>query len=521
MDRSRFFHRVSITVLSLCALASSAWSAAALQLTNGVNAGEFSITPDGSRIVFQSYNGTDNVLYSARTDGVGSPILISPSTGPSFLFNGKFTPDSSRFVFNTYENPADGFHVVTYSNRLDGNGTPVLLNNSKLFDDDPSQYNLATSPDSQSVVIRADQGDYNFDLLSRRIDGSGTVVSLSDGPPHGEGFGNGVAFNWVAAGNRVVYSVPPGGVSSPQLFSSLMDGSAPAIQLSPQAEVFGESAVSRDGLMAVFTTDVGTVPKLYSRSVAGGPLTLLASQDNKDLSFQQPQLDSHGQHAVYFSGDRLLTVPTDGSALPKPLGPYPDGTDAWTAIDPAGTQVAFRSRQEIYVQAIDASSNARKLSAAQNCNLNLFQFTPDGSHLVYYCSPVAGMIDGVFSVPVDGSHEPVLLTASGNIRITPDGRNLIYATGSVAGIAALYEIGIDGGQPLLLAENPYGTGSILPWGEGWQITADGSKLIFTADDGAARIGIFAVAIPEPNCLAVLVGAALTLILRRRGRLNLQ
>ncbi len=246
---------------------------------------------------------------------------------------------------------------------------------------------------------------------------------------------------------------------------------------------------------------------------------MLASEDNKDLYFQQVQVDLHGQHAVYRSGDRLLTVPTDGSALPKPLGPYPDGTEAWTAIDPAGTQVAFRSRQEIYVQAIDASSDARKLSAAQNCNLNLFQFTPDGSHLVYYCSPVAGMIDGVFSVPVDGSHEPVLLEQSGNMRIMPDGRSVIYATWSAAGIEALYQIGIDGGQPVLLAENPYGTGGILTWGEGWQITADGSKVIFTADDGLGKTAIFAVTIPEPNCLAVLVGAALTLNLRRRGRFN--
>ena len=82
------------------------------------------------------------------------------------------------------------------------------------------------------------------------------------------------------------------------------------------------------------------------------------------------------------------------------------------------------------------------------------------------------------------------------------------------GISALYEIGIDGGQPVLLAENPYQTGIIEPWGEGWQISPDGSQVIFTADDGASRVGIFAVAIPEPAALT-LVGLATLLIKRRR------
>ena len=70
-------------------------------LSGGVPAGQFAITPDGSRIVFESYSGGNSLLYSARTDGAGSPIPISPNTGPSYLFNGKFTPDSSVFVFNT------------------------------------------------------------------------------------------------------------------------------------------------------------------------------------------------------------------------------------------------------------------------------------------------------------------------------------------------------------------------------------------------------------------------------------
>src|SRR5258706_13980867 len=102
MDRSASLGAICLAgvLLMICGNASAG---AALQLTSGVNAGEFAITPDGSRVVFQSYNGTDNVLYSTRTDAVGSPIQISPASGSSYLFNGKMTPDRSGSGFINYE----------------------------------------------------------------------------------------------------------------------------------------------------------------------------------------------------------------------------------------------------------------------------------------------------------------------------------------------------------------------------------------------------------------------------------
>ena len=108
-------------------------------------------------------------------------------------------------------------------------------------------------------------------------------------------------------------------------------------------------------------------------------------------------------------------------------------------------------------------------------------------------------------------------SVSGNFRITPDGQSVIYTGATPGGISALYEIGIDGGEPVLLAQNPYGTGIIEHWGEGWQITPDGSLLIFSADDGTYLSGIFAVAIPEPASLTVLFGAAVMLGARCRQR----
>src|SRR5258706_10816056 len=112
MDRSASLGAICLAG-ALLVVCGNALAGAALQLTSGVNAGEFAITPDGSRVVFQSYNGVDNVLYSARIDAVGSPIQISPASGSSYLFNGKMTPDSSAVVFNNYEYPDGTFHVAT------------------------------------------------------------------------------------------------------------------------------------------------------------------------------------------------------------------------------------------------------------------------------------------------------------------------------------------------------------------------------------------------------------------------
>jgi Tol biopolymer transport system component len=121
-------------------------------------------------------------------------------------------------------------------------------------------------------------------------------------------------------------------------------------------------------------------------------------------------------------------------------------------------------------------------------NVNYLQYTPDGVHIVYLVSQIGGNTNELFSILADGSGAPVPLSNSGNFRIMPDGKNVIYAAGLAdgSGISALYEIGIDGGKPVLLAQNPYSSGLILPWGEGWQISADGRLLVFTADDGSAE-----------------------------------
>jgi Tol biopolymer transport system component len=519
----------AIAIATLPLVVGIAWASggAALQISGGVNAGEFSITPEGSRIVFLSYNGADTVFYSARVDGVGAPNLISPASGSSNLFNSKFTPDSSRFVFNTYESPADGLHVVTYSSRVDGSGAPVPLNNSKLYDDDPSQYNLAISPDSQRVVIRADQGDYNFDLLSRRVDGSGGVVPLNDPSSHGDGaFGNGVQYDWTPAGNNVVFKALAAGEEARQLFSRVFDGSLPAVQLSPGGRTFIDYVVSGDGTKVALTASGGG-KALYSRGADGTALTMLTADDDNPNAFQGLWIDPHGQHVIYSTNLHLSTVPTDGSAAAKSLSPNPnpDGQDIAVAVSPDGQRVAILSRtgnsapQELYVSPIDASQLPKKLNSPLPAggNIDFMVFSPDSKHIVYFGDQLTDGVEELFSVPADASHGPVRLTSSSNFRITPDGRNVIYSTGTLGNISALYSIGIDGGEPVLLASNPYLTGGIQPWGEGWQITPDGSMLIFTANDGGSKSGIYAVAIPEPGCLAVLMSGGIMMSWRRSRR----
>jgi Tol biopolymer transport system component len=242
----------------------------------------------------------------------------------------------------------------------------VQLNNSKVFDDDPSQYTLAVSPDGQRLAIRADQGDYDFDLLSRPINASQPAIALNENP-HTGGFGDGVGNIWFAAGNRVVFSTRGGDESG--LFSRVIDGSLPAVQLDPPGKTVRSFIVSGDGSKVVLTADGGFGRALYSASINGGAPTMLTGDDDNPHAFEGLWLDPHGRHAVYTTDSHLSTVPTDGSSGPKSLSPDANGYGELPSISPDGERVAFMSKvddsspRELFVSPIDASAAPMKLNA--------------------------------------------------------------------------------------------------------------------------------------------------------------
>jgi len=517
MDRSRFFHRVSITVLSLFGLATSAWGAAALHLAPGVNAGNFSITPDGSRVVFESYSAGNTTLYSARTDAVGSPLPISPAGSSPFLFNSQIAPDSSRIVFDANEFPATGWQVSTYSSRLDGSVGPINLNTSHVYDDDPSQYNIAISPNSQRAVIRADQGDYSFDLLSRPIDGGAAPILLNGS--HSGNFGVGVTNDWTPAGNRVVFIIQDG--TSRTQFSREFDGSGPAVQLTPAGHRLALYAISRDNSTLAMATIPGPSPaqNLYSIPVAGGAATpLLISDATHTHTFQDASLSPNGQHVIFMENYQISTIKSDGSSAPTRFDTTIDSQQTRYAISPNSAQIAFLSQpgnsapSELFVSPIDASTPAKKLSLPlpPGGTINDVQFTPDSRHVVYIGDQLTDGAEEIFSVLPDGSAQPVRLAPAAPFAITPDGSTLITGYNSGGPIQSLMAIPIDGGPGTELVHNPFPSGGI----DRWNLSNDGSMIVFTASTSNSS-EIFAVAIPEPTVLWSLMSGVVLLMRRRR------
>src|SRR5687768_6631879 len=123
MDRSS----LSLASIGLLFALTPIAQAQVIPVTPGFNANGFLITPDNSRVVFMRAEDTSGILYSARTDGVGAPIPISPLTGGGAgLFQAQISPDSAWILYNRDEHPTDRLHVATYASRIEGSDSSVL-----------------------------------------------------------------------------------------------------------------------------------------------------------------------------------------------------------------------------------------------------------------------------------------------------------------------------------------------------------------------------------------------------------
>ncbi len=518
----------SSVLVALCVLLQATPAAMSqVPLTDGLGAGTFLLTPDASHIVFQDFDSSANLLYSARTDGAGSPIPISPAGGGGVtLFQSRISPDSAWILYNRDEHIEDRLHVSTLASRIDGSTAPVLLNTSRVYDDDTSAYNLGISPDSRYALIRADQGDESFDLLSRRIDGSSPAVPLNGA--HGGSHGDGVGSNWSIAGERAVFQTR-GGEEGPGFFSRHFDGSTPIVRLSP-SEPTGLGQVSADGSTIVFSIHPASgPPAIYSNSTAGGELRPLPFDTSSPYGLRGLSISPNGDHAILLDNEfRLSTAPSDGSGDQKVFGPFSDGTSIGLEITPDSTRIAYLMRPGhhgdvgLFVSAIDGSGVPKQLSppppAGRQVRFGNFMFfSSDSRYLVFISDQISDGEFDLFSVPTDGSSLPTRLSDAADFKLTPDGRWVIAALNPNADFYfdEIVAIPIEGGEAVPLADSPYLTGGIREW----QLSQDGAMLVYLATSASGVSEIFAVAIPEPGavCWLVVCGMAMT---RRRVRVNL-
>ena len=142
----------------------------------------YEIVPDSSRVVYFADQDTDDVmeLYSVPIDGGAPPVKLNGDLvagGSLNTFDFEISPDGSRVVYLADQDVDDSEEV--FSRRIDGSGMPVKLNGPMLIDDGDVM-DFVISPDSSTVVYRAEQDiEFTEELYSRPIDGSHTAQKLN------------------------------------------------------------------------------------------------------------------------------------------------------------------------------------------------------------------------------------------------------------------------------------------------------------------------------------------------------
>ena len=342
----------------------------------------------------------------------------------------------------------------------------VNVRDNLLRDGDRSFSGNVTTTDEtgNARIARITDDENKFDAFSITPDGKTVVCSTFD---------------------RMLYSVP-------------VDGSAPPIKLSDGQPIVAGSnplqffTITPDSKHVVFIADLAEAgnQQLYSVPINGSsdPIRLSGppesgSLDN-DVNFR---ITPDSQTVVYpfqspITGlHEAFSVPVDGSADPTPLH---SGPIIQLSLGMAG------DGSSVVYQSSDADLNLFRVPLdgltppiALTDDVRVFRFSipgyrlsPDGMTALFLRAESLPGDSGLFSVPVDGSTEPVriALTSSTSVRhqITADSQTVVFRVESSP--TELFAVPLDGSaDPKLL--NPAGSGQDV---QKYQISDDGNLILY-------------------------------------------
>ncbi|HEX4414987.1 MAG TPA: hypothetical protein VH107_15230 [Lacipirellulaceae bacterium] len=299
------------------------------------------------------------------------------------------------------------------SRRTDGSGPAV-----RLSDDASTHFSgiggSVISPDGQFVVYRsAGLGQTGYELYSRPIDGSGNVARLTDTYPS-----NNFANPYLIRPNNEVISFRKSSSLVPDMLRrGPIDGSTATQQLTPNftsVANFTGFDLTPDGNRVLFTANGVSNTQLISLDLTSGAAPAVLNDPGKiDPADFQTTADS--KVAVFFNQEngvigRFFSRPVDGSAVPIALS----SSEAWSsvrqqpAITPDMKSLVYSSSAnstqgvKLYISALDGSVVERKLSDFPVSN---FHVTADGSRVVYLADTVSDQLlgfDSVLSQPLTG-----------------------------------------------------------------------------------------------------------------------
>jgi hypothetical protein len=223
------------------------------------------LSPDASRVVFISDQGTDEVfeLYSVPVDGGAPEVKLNgPLTASGDVYQFAISPDSSHVVYRADQMSNDVYEL--FSVPIQG-GEALRINEPFVtggdIGDQVDSSCFLISPDSSGVAYRADQNtDGIQELFSVPIDG-GPALRLNPSFP---GPNNDVSFGLLACRGQLVYSSDQEVNAREELFTVPIDGNGAARKLSGtmttdgDVQTFPPAAISADGAFVVYMADQDT-----------------------------------------------------------------------------------------------------------------------------------------------------------------------------------------------------------------------------------------------------------------------
>jgi len=431
------------------------------------------ITSDSAAAIFR----VGGQLFSVPIGG-GTPVRLNrPLPAGGFVFSFQLSPDGSTVVYNA-DQDTDNVREI-YSVPVAG-GTVTRLN-APMTAGGNSFSSGRTSPDGSTVIYRADQDtDEVFELYSVPISG-GSVTKLNPPLPSGAdvGYEN---FEFSPGGSTVVFAVTEGTLGRRALYSVSAQG-GPATRLTPPLVDGGRinflgfdryRMISPDGSRVVYSADQDTDDQveLYSVPIEGGTVTrlnppLLPGQIVDSLY----EFSADGSTVVYqtFSESEpseVFSVPTAGGTVTTLNAPLPS-TDEVLSF-----QLSHDGSFAVYTtfprDAIPPSPS--KVSAS-----------PKG---------VSSPPNGLFSAPINGG--PVQTLATGfpegsgliDFSISPDDQFVIYtADQDTPGTSELYRVPSLGGSVEKLNAPVVNGGNIF----NFEIAPDSNTVVYRGDQDTDEV----------------------------------
>jgi Tol biopolymer transport system component/predicted Ser/Thr protein kinase len=242
--------------------------------------------------------------------------------------------------------------------------------------------------------------------------------------------------------------------------SEIASGGNLTLVISSSGEA-ADPALSPDGKMLAFVSEVQGQSDLFACRVAGGKRIRLTDDDAEE---SLPNFSPDGESILYTrsgtegSTSEIWLVPTLGGQARRLLSNAIDA--AWS---PDGKRLAFVLRRP-------GEADAIAISSADGSNISTIEksdaaypffripcWCPDGKCLAVTRSS-GGVAGELWMVPLDGSplrrlsNDPPGIFSSKPV-FTPDGRGLVHQSNR-AGATNLWFLALDGGQPVRLTSGP-------------------------------------------------------------------